>query len=87
MTRRGDEPAFVQEARAVIEAWERRNGHDSYVDCLDGGYAGYQGACWDCDWRGPAHLRGDEEMGTPESRQHKVKARQDAARHRELTRQ
>lgn len=79
------EPLSVREARRKIAEWEARNGHDSYVDCLNGGYKGYQTACWDCDWRGPEHLRGDEEMDTPESRAHKRNARADAADHRQAT--
>lgn len=58
--------------------------HDAYVDCLDGGYRGFQAACWSCKWRGPEHLRGDEEMGTDESRSHKRAARADAAEHRRV---
>lgn len=77
----------MQKARATIRAWEARFGHDSYVDCLDGGYAGYQARCWDCDWEGPEHLRGDEEMGTPESRAHKHHAKEEAAQHQIDTRE
>ena len=80
------EPLSVREARRKIAEWEARNGHDSYVDCLNGGFKGYQAACWDCDWRGPEHLRGDEEMDTPESRAHKRNARADAADHQLATR-
>jgi hypothetical protein len=80
------EPEEVSEARAVVKAWEQRFGHDSYVDCLDGGYKGYQARCWDCDWAGPEHLRGDEQMGTPESRAHKQQAKEDAAGHQIDTR-
>jgi hypothetical protein len=81
-----EEPPEVQEARRLIREWELRHGHDSYVDPLHSGLDGYQAACWDCDWRGPEHLRGDEEMGTPESRRHKALARKEAAQHREATR-
>jgi len=79
------EPQHVQDARQVIREWQQRNGHDSYVDCLGSGWRGYQAACHDCGWRGPEHLRGDEEMGTDESRVHKSNARQDAAHHRVAT--
>ncbi len=75
-------PALTpQETTRVDEKWLRE--HDAYYDCLDGGYRGYQGACWDCDWRGPERLRGDEEIGTEESRQHKRNAKLDAKHHRE----
>lgn len=80
-----EEPPEVRRARATIRAWEMRNGHDAYVEPLDGGYWGYMAACWDCDWKGPKYLRGDEEMGTPESRIHKQNARRDAAEHRRET--
>jgi hypothetical protein len=56
--------------------------HDAYVEPLGSGYRGFQARCWSCEWRGPEHLRGDEEMGTPESRAHKNAARADAAAHR-----
>jgi hypothetical protein len=56
--------------------------HDVGIDCLDGGHKGYQAVCWECGWRGTEHLRGDEEMGTPESRSHKTRAREEAAEHR-----
>jgi hypothetical protein len=79
--RREDVPAEVAEARRVLRAWELRNGHASYVECLDGGYRGYQARCWDCDWQGPEHLRGSETIGTPDSRVHKREARADAAAH------
>lgn len=80
------EPAEVKAARQTIREWELRDGHTSYVDCLDGGYRGYQAACWDCDWRGPEHLRTPgEDMNTPHSRSHKIAAKQDAAEHRRLT--
>jgi hypothetical protein len=55
--------------------------HDAYIDCLDGGYRGYQARCWDCDWTGVEHLRGDEQMGTEASRAHKHNARLEAAEH------
>ncbi len=74
-------PLTPQETTRVDEKWLRE--HDAYYDCLDGGYRGYQGACWDCDWRGPERLRGDEEIGTEESRQHKRNAKLDAKHHRE----
>lgn len=79
------EPPEVVEARRLIDCWQKRHGHDSYVEPLGGGYTGYQGRCWDCDWHGPEHLRGDEEMGTPESRQHKKAAYGDAAGHQLAT--
>lgn len=25
--------------------------HAAFVDPIEGGFAGYQAACWDCDWR------------------------------------
>ena len=75
------EPTHVQEARRIIREWELRNGHDSYAECLGGGHVGYQARCWDCGWRGPEHLRGDEPMGTDESRAHKTNARLDASAH------
>lgn len=80
-----DEPPNVQEARRVLREWELRDGHHAYAEPLDGGWRGYQGRCWDCDWHGPEYLRGDEEMGTEESRQHKENAHRDAARHRAET--
>lgn len=80
------EPAHVQEARRVIREWELRNGHDAYVVCLDGGWKGYQAACWDCDWRGPEHLHGVQQLGTERSRSHKGDARREAAQHRLETR-
>lgn len=80
------EPAHVQEARRVIREWEQRDGHDAYVECLDGGFAGYQAVCSDCDWKGDEHLRGAEEIGTDESRAHKIAARHEAAAHRRDTR-
>jgi hypothetical protein len=46
------EPPEVKRARRVIQRWEQRNGHAAYAEPLDGGHKGYQGACWDCDWRG-----------------------------------
>ena len=55
--------------------------HDGYAATLDGGYKGYQARCWDCDWTGPEHLRGDEPMGTEASRVHKRKAQMDAGKH------
>ena len=76
------EPPRVKEARRIVALWGGREGHDTYYDCLDGGWKGFQGACFTCGWRGPEHLRGDEEMGTPESRAHKQRAKQDAAQHR-----
>lgn len=60
--------------------------HDVGIDCLEGGHKGYQAVCWECGWRGPEHLRGDEEMGTPESRSHKNQAREEAAKHRRESR-
>lgn len=81
----GDEPEAVREAREVLREWELRDGHDAYANTLEGGWRGYQAACWDCDWTGPEYLRGDEQMGTPESRVHKNNARRDAAQHREDT--
>lgn len=86
MNIRDAEPPEVQEARRVIRAWGLRNGHDSYIDCLDGGHKGYQARCWNCDWEGPQYLRGDEEIDTPESRVHKVNARHDAWQHQKDTR-
>lgn len=80
-----DEPQHVQDARQLLRDWRLRNGHESYADCLDGGYRGYQAACWDCDWRGTVYLRGDEEMGTEESRAHKRNARREAAEHQRDT--
>jgi hypothetical protein len=55
--------------------------HDGYAAPLDGGYRGYQARCWDCDWTGPEHLRGDEPMGTEASRTHKRSAQLEAAAH------
>jgi hypothetical protein len=57
--------------------------HDGYVECIDGGYRGYQARCWDCDWVGEEHLRGDEPLGTDASRAHKYAARLEAAAHSE----
>lgn len=28
-------------------------GHNAFADPIRGGWDGYQGACWDCDWRAP----------------------------------
>lgn len=75
------EPPEVVEARALIKRWELRHGHDSYIECLDGGYKGYQARCWNCGWTGPEYFRGDEQIGTPESRAHKQNARRDAWQH------
>jgi hypothetical protein len=80
------EPPEVRDARRVLRAWELRSGHASYVECLDGGYRGYQARCWDCEWQGPEHLRGDEQLGSPESCAHKRNARADAAAHQTATR-
>jgi hypothetical protein len=80
-----NEPRVVQEARLTIREWELRNGHNSYTQPLDSGYRGYQARCWDCDWRGTEYLRGDEEMGTPESRAHKKNAHREAAEHSQVT--
>lgn len=55
--------------------------HDGYTFPMNGGYDGYQARCWDCDWTGPEHLRGDEPMGSDASRAHKAKARMDAGKH------
>ena len=60
--------------------------HDVGFDCLDGGYKGYQAVCWTCGWRGTEFLRGDEEMGTPESRVHKANAKREMIEHRDSTR-
>lgn len=80
------EPSEVVEARRIIDCWQKRHGHDSYVEPLDGGHKGYQAQCWDCDWHGPEHLRGGEPMGTEESRAHKKLAYRDAADHQRDTR-
>jgi hypothetical protein len=56
--------------------------HETYVEPLGGGQRGYQARCWSCTWTGPEHLRGPEQLGTPESRAHKRAAKQDAAQHR-----
>lgn len=80
------DPEPVREARRILREWELRHGHDSYVNPLNGGCRGYQARCWDCDWTGPEHLRGDEQMGTPESRVHKNRVRAEAAQHRRDTR-
>lgn len=77
----GGEPAHVVEARRVIRDWELRNGHATYVECLDGGHRGYRAACSDCEWRGHEHLRGDELMGTEASRAHKIHAKEEAWAH------
>lgn len=69
----------------MIREWELRNGHDAYVRPLDGGFKGYQAACWDCEFEGPEHLRGDEDMGTEESRRHKRSAQHEATAHRQAT--
>lgn len=79
------EPAIVAEARRTIEAWEKRAGHDAYAQPLDGGYKGYQAMCWDCDWHGTQHLRGDEVLGSEESYAHKRRARLEAVEHRRET--
>lgn len=71
----------MQEARRTIRRWELRNGHASFANPLDGGYRGYQAQCWDCDWQGTEYLRGDEEMGTEESRVHKRNAVREARQH------
>jgi hypothetical protein len=57
--------------------------HEAYVQPLGSGYLGFQARCYSCDWQGPEHLRGDEIMGTPESRAHKNAARADALSHRQ----
>ena len=75
------EPPEVVAARETIKRWQMRHGHNSYIECLDGGHKGYQARCWDCDWTGPEHLRGPEKIGTAESRAHKRHARQDAWQH------
>lgn len=72
-------------AHRVLRAWRLRDGHASYVEPLDGGRAGYQARCWDCDWEGREHLRGDEPLDTPESRAHKQKARMESAVHQRNT--
>lgn len=83
---RETEPQRVQQAREVIRAWELRNGHNAYVDCLHGGWHGFQAACWDCDWRGKEQLRDRAEtMGTEASRSHKRNANSEAAQHRKET--
>lgn len=56
--------------------------HEVGYDCLEGGHRGYQAVCWTCGWRGPERLRGDEEMGTDESRAHKLAAKRDMLEHR-----
>lgn len=58
--------------------------HDGYADVIDGGYGGYQARCWDCDWVGAEHLRGnerDEPWGSEASRAHKRNAQNEAAEH------
>lgn len=75
------EPEHVQEARRVIREYELRNGHETCVACLGSGYVGYQARCWDCEWVGAEHLRGDEPMGTEASRAHKRLARAEAEAH------
>lgn len=55
--------------------------HDAYTFPLEGGFRGYVARCWDCDWIGAEHLRGDEPMGTEASRNHKRQAQQEAAEH------
>lgn len=79
------EPEDVLAARALIHRWTKRNGHDAYVNPLEGGFQGYRAECWDCDWRGPDHLRGGEPLGTPESRAHKSAAYREAQAHAEET--
>lgn len=80
-----DEPIEVRVARETIRRWELRNGHASYVECLDGGHQGYQARCGDCDWTGTEHLRGDEPLGTTKSRSHKILARIEAGEHQRAT--
>jgi hypothetical protein len=79
------EPPEVKRARRVIQRWEQRNGHAAYAEPLDGGHKGYQGACWDCDWRGAEYLRGNEQIGTEESRAHKRNAQREASAHAQAT--
>ncbi len=81
-----NEPEHVREARHVLREWELRDGHAAYAFPLGGGYRGYQARCHDCDWCGTEFLRGDEEMGTDESRRHKRNARAEAEQHRTATR-
>lgn len=85
MSDESSKPAEVQEAERTIRAWQLRDGHDSYVQPLNGGFTGYQARCWNCEWIGPVHLRGDEPVGTPESRRHKMLARDEAYDHRAAT--
>ncbi len=75
----------MREARRVIRLYELRDGHAAYAMPLGGGYRGYQGRCHDCQWEGAEHLRGDEEMGTEASREHKRNARAEAEAHRKQT--
>jgi hypothetical protein len=50
---------------------ERRQ-HGQALDCINGGYGGYQARCWYCDWRGPVR---------PPDRDGKREARADYALH------
>jgi hypothetical protein len=81
-----DEPQIVQHARLVLQAWELRDGHRTYVNPLGGGSLGYRAECWDCEWRGTEFLRGDEILGSEESRAHKRNAQRQASEHRHRTR-
>ena len=55
--------------------------HQAYANPLDGGWAGFQAACWDCDWTGTEFLWGEEGFGTEEGRAHKRNAHREAREH------
>ena len=60
-------------------------GHSAYVHPLNDGWVGFQARCWDCGWRGPVHLRGQEDLGSPEGRRHKTQAAADVVEHTDQT--
>lgn len=75
---------MMRQLEANREFPDDDDGHDSYVQPLDGGYKGYQAKCWDCDWAGPEHLRA-EDLNAPEGQAHKRNARNEAHQHRQDT--
>lgn len=51
--------------------------HAAYADPINGGYGGYQAACWDCNWR--------DDVVYDAGRDGKSRAQETAARHRRET--
>ena len=66
----------LQMALTLLEQLTGERGHDGYADVIDGGYGGYIGRCWTCDWEGEPR---------PPGRDGKAAARADAYKHSEDT--